>query len=153
MVFSALPVLAAIRFWWAHYSDKHRGICLGFDADNNECEEMQCKEIHYVHERIPWVKPDLEFMKKLLFTKFDGWKYEQEIRCFARREIEENDLYFFPFGDKLRLREVIIGHRCCTERSEISAALARYSEPVEIFVAYLSNGGFKVLKNAGDISK
>src|SRR5437588_7617321 len=40
-------------------------------------------------------------------------------------------LFRSDFDEDLRLREVIVGHRCCVERSEISGALASYAERSE----------------------
>lgn len=127
---------------WAHYADKHRGICLGFDlsiADN------MGRAVDYVEERLPWQEPPTEqFALKLLWTKFAGWKYEEEVRAFVTREEGENQPYFIHFDDKLKLREIIVGHRCCVERGEISAAMASYPEPVPIIKARLSRTAFNV---------
>lgn len=127
---------------WAHYSDKHRGVCLGFDITDD-----LSKRITYSATRIPWRKPDSEFMQQILFTKFAGWEYEDEVRLYATRDEEENGLYFADFGENLRLREVIVGHRCCVERGEILAALTSYPEPVDIRKARLSFTSFEVVED------
>ena len=88
---------------WAHYSDKHRGICLGFDVDNS-----LTKGILYKPTRVPWRTPDLEFMQQLLFTKFAGSEYEDEVRVYAKRDEQDKGLYFADFNEHLKLREVII---------------------------------------------
>jgi hypothetical protein len=110
---------------WAHYSDKHRGICLALDVPDDVA-----RAVHYVEERLTWEQPTQEFMTKLLWTKFAPWSYEAEIRAFVTREEHEGGRYFFHFGEKLSLQQVIVGHRCCIERGEISAAMALYPEPV-----------------------
>ena len=127
---------------WAHYSDKHRGICLGLDV-----KDEVVMRIKYSEQRIPWREPDLEFMKEILWTKFAGWRYEDEVRAYASRDDEENGMYFKKLDDDFRLREVIVGHRCCVERGEISAALASYAEPVSIIKACLSFTSFDVIED------
>ena len=139
-------LLCFARAWtnpvlWAHYSDKHRGICLGFDVNDD------WTPVTYVSARVPWREPDQEFMQQLLFTKFAGWEYEDEVRKYARRDEEENGIYFADFDENLNLREVIVGHRCCVERSEILAALTSYSKPVDIIKARLSYTSFEVVKD------
>ena len=128
---------------WAHYSDKHRGMCLGFDVRDDVALPVK-----YSGKRIPWQEPDLEFMQQILWTKFEGWEYENEARIYATRDEEEGGIYFKDFGDDFRLREVILGHRCCVERTEISAALAAYSEPVDVIKARLSYTSFDVVEDA-----
>ena len=66
---------------------------------------------------------------------------------YAKRDEEENGLYFADFSEHLKLREVIVGHRCCIERSKILAALASYTEPVEIIKARLSYSSFDVVED------
>jgi hypothetical protein len=56
-------------------------------------------------------------------------------------------MYFADFNDILRLREVIVGHRCCVERGEILAALTSYAEPVKIIEARLSYTSFEVIED------
>jgi hypothetical protein len=128
---------------WAHYSDKHRGMCLGLDV-----KEDVAMRIKYSEQRIPWRELDLEFVKEILWTKFAGWGYEDEIRIYASRDEEENGMYFKDFDNDFRLREVIVGHRCCVERGEISAALASYAEPVKIMKACLSLTSFDVIEDS-----
>jgi hypothetical protein len=127
---------------WAHYSDKHRGICLGFDVRDD-----LATPITYVVTRIPWRKPDVEFVQQILFTKFAGWEYEGEVRVYATRDEEENGLYFADFNESLTLRKVIVGHRCCIERGEVLAALTSYPEPVDICKARLSYTSFEVIED------
>ena len=55
---------------WAHYSDKHEGICLGFEIPDDVC-----KKVTYVPRRLPFpTKPVLDDAQTMLFTKFDHWK-------------------------------------------------------------------------------
>jgi len=128
---------------WAHYSDKHRGMCLGFDVPDDVTQR-----IGYASERIPWRKPDEDFMSHILYTKFAGWAYEGEVRVYTERTEEDNGLYFADFNEKLKLKEVIAGHRCCVERSEILAALTSYAEFVEVRKARLSSTTFEVIEDA-----
>src|SRR5438477_7762882 len=62
---------------WAHYSDKHRGLCLGFEIENDEE-----KEVIYVDERQDLDDKDLIANVGIpiwLYTKYSKWDYEQEI--------------------------------------------------------------------------
>jgi hypothetical protein len=128
---------------WAHYSDKHRGMCLGFDIPESDV----VRRVDYVENRLPWEQPTQGFMTKLLWTKFKPWSYEDEVRAFVTREEQEDGHYFFNFEDNLKLKEVIVGHRCHVERGAISAAMAVYPEAVPIIKARLSGTLFNVEEN------
>jgi len=146
-------VLSFSRCWsspllWAHYADKHRGICLGFDVAR---ADKISKEVEYVEKRLPCPEPDdldKEDAQQFLFTKFADWKHEEEVRVWTSRNVEENGVYFANFDEdknNLTLREVIVGHRCCTERGSILALLSSYSQPVSVIKARLSYDSFRVV--------
>src|SRR5258708_10893670 len=51
---------------WAHYSNKHRGLCLGF-----ELADALCHRVKYVSERLQFPQaPDIEVAKTMLSTKY-----------------------------------------------------------------------------------
>lgn len=106
---------------WAHYADKHRGVCLGFDIP----DELT-KRITYRSQRLPRPRnPSSVDAEALLFTKFSNWAYEQEIRVWAPLNDQVDGLYFADFDDKnLRLVVVIAGARCTLPRSALTQALS-----------------------------
>ena len=99
---------------WAHYSDKHKGLCLGFDIpDLNEDPKNDAGYVRYVPQVFPFPSPaefdkmpddeHVDFARSALFTKVDHWTYEKEIRSWGVLANEDHGLYFVPFGDQLRL--------------------------------------------------
>ena len=104
---------------WAHYSDKHRGLCLGFEIPemqgNTEADESH--HVAYVADPLPFPEhfeelPDPErfaIVQQVLFTKYKHWAYEQEIRVWAPLQNEEGGLHYLEFDEKLKLVEVVIG--------------------------------------------
>lgn len=131
---------------WGHYADKHRGICLGFDMPRNPPTK-----INYVKARFqkPPVLNEI-FMKKLLFTKFIHWKYEQEYRAYISLEEEIDGLYYADFSDSLVLRQVIIGDQCQLTRAQISAALGDLEKKVQVFKARAAFSSFDIVRNEND---
>jgi hypothetical protein len=117
---------------WSHYSDKHRGLCLGFDIPDKKGDPAN-DEVGYVeYVGAPLPPPDFSglsesghttFARKAVFTKFDDWAYEHEIRMWDNLQNKEGKLYFLDFSEKLRLKEVIIGQRCTLLRTAIERAL------------------------------
>jgi len=133
---------------WAHYADRHRGTCLGFDVSGGE---EKFGRVQYVGERFPFPeRPDLAFSWKLLSTKSVAWKYEKEWRVFLRlsegiwNESAGRVLYFADFGAELVLREVILGAENKNSASEISAVTRGYKEAVSVTRMRLSCSAFEL---------
>lgn len=88
-----IGVLCFSRSWsnpvlWSHYGDKHRGICSGFDIP-----DALVKPVTYQGKRLPAriehdvAQHDTETAGyRLLTTKFEHWRYEDEIRVIVKLE-------------------------------------------------------------------
>ena len=143
-------MLCFSRHWhspvlWSHYADKHRGICLGFEIDRQGLQE-----ISYLTKRPTLrIPPTLEDAKQLLFTKYRGWKYEEEWRAWIR--IDERDVatgfYFYPFDRIVRLSEVIAGPLCDIPKTRIDEALKGYTDKINVTKARLAFKTFQVVRN------
>lgn len=136
---------------WSHYANKHHGICLGFDLKRT----MDPKYVKYEPERIKAatlqtgelndLTPDVQ--QALLCTKFDHWRYEEEVRVFVRLSdmALEGNLHFFPFGPNLELKEVILGTQCSVSLESIRELVsAKYPEAIT-FGSRLANKAFSVV--------
>lgn len=128
---------------WSHYADKHRGMCLGFDVD-----DQGLQPVNYVEERsnlrLPLTK---ESANELLFTKYRDWQYEEESRNWFQLDQREDGHYLYPFDGFIQLREVIAGPLCAESRDRIDQALNGYPETVSITKARLAFRTFQVVKN------
>lgn len=133
---------------WAHYGDKHKGICLGFDIHGSHI-----KEVTYYPERMTI---DLDMDKKfggltienLLCAKFVGWSYENEVRVIVPRETKDaSGLYFTAFEGNMELKEVILGPRSNLKPSQVSKYLCSYEYRVEVFQSRIAFTKYEVVKN------
>ncbi|MFU1853169.1 DUF2971 domain-containing protein [Citrobacter portucalensis] len=91
---------------WAHYADRHKGVCLSFNI-----EKSLLTNVNYHAGRLEFsTNPTLE---KILSSKFNSWKYEQETRMIIDLKdpytILENGLHFIPFSGGLILKKIIFG--------------------------------------------
>jgi hypothetical protein len=128
---------------WAHYSDKHKGLCLGFEIPDGVCQRVE-----YVARRLRLPsKPALADANALLFTKYENWKYEKEIRVWAALNQSEGGLYFANFGEMLRLEKVIAGARCALLESEIVEALGPLAKDVILVKARAGFREFEIVKD------
>jgi Protein of unknown function (DUF2971) len=141
------------RLWdnpvlWGHYADKHRGICLGFDIP-----EASLNKVIYVNSRLPWpTVPDEEFMKQLLFTKFNHWSYENEYRSYTSLSDKIDDLYFLDFSENLKLVEVIVGLESDISRLELTHSLGDLSASVKVCKARAAFKSFSIVENKNSAS-
>jgi len=136
---------------WAHYADKHRGICLGMDVDDSLVSEVK-----YTDEKIrvefgqhlPTHGLSAELLSTILLTKSTCWSYENEHRLLAALETPDpkNGLYYIEFGRQIELRELIIGHRCAWTNVDVERLLGDVAAPVRICKARPAFGRFEMVE-------
>lgn len=133
---------------WAHYGEKHYGMCLGFDIPD-ELAMRVSYEPNRLDFNIDLSAPNAgvtpEIVKAMLLTKFEAWRYENEYRVMAELEDKDKDgRYYADFGESLMLREVIIGVRCETSQLEVAKWIGELGHDVEIRKARLAFKQFKI---------
>ncbi len=139
---------------WAHYSDKHRGVCLGFDIDEDDLLSVKYRSTRLRTPREH--KFDEQAQKKWLedfvSTKYSHWKYEKEQRVFVNLSgLDKTDTIFFqPISERIRLRQVIVGCRSNISRSEMASALSGYEDVVEVFKARMAFNSFRIVRNRSE---
>ena len=133
---------------WTHYADSHRGLCLGFDIP-----ESKLIEVEYVEERASESEfnealsyRQFEFLRRMVSRKYIHWEYEQERRMLVRISAaqEADSLVFESFSGTLRLKEVLIGHRCSLSKKKLTKLLGKYDVPPEVDLMLPSNTEFKM---------
>lgn len=151
----AMGILCFSRSWqnpvmWGHYADSHRGLCLGFDVDDEIA-----MPVTYVPKRLNFDEymtgkfTDAEassLAAKLVRTKYSHWRYEKEVRCWIPLNQNDDSIQFHYFGKQIRLREVFIGFQSEITRPDIQAALGDELEGVvKVINTRLAFRTFKVV--------
>ena len=127
---------------WAHYANRHRGLCLGFDVPRNCLEKVEYVEDRVSHDGLL----DEDSVFALLKTKHVHWEPEDEYRAFVSLEEEEDGLFFSPFSKNLELREVIVGANSSVTRKQIENRIGISSGEVKMFKVRASFRKFKMVK-------
>ena len=93
--------------------------------------------------------------QKFLFQKYNGWAYEDEARVWVSRDMPDSDgKYYADFArNRLTLREVFLGHRCCEEAGSVVALVASLPQSVAIVKTRLSYTDFSVVEENRQWSK
>lgn len=133
---------------WAHYSNNHRGICLGFEIPKEWLLKVDYKLTRLVCPK----NYDIEFMKKVLSTKFSHWEYEKEYRLFISLDptAEEKGLYYTNFSKMLKLNRIIVGYESRLSRNDIKEALGDLHDKVEVFKARPAFKTFNIVINKNE---
>jgi hypothetical protein len=149
-------VLCFSRGWsnpvlWSHYADRHRGIGLGFDL-----LDQYVQPVTYAGKRLPaQAERNLPAGStealgyKLLTTKYEHWRYEDEVRLIVelKHAIKDGGRYFVPFGPALLLREVISGSRCLLPRSHMRSLVNNERPMVSTVQGRLAFRTYRVVRN------
>lgn len=97
---------------WAHYADEHRGMCLQFEVEAENFEEVGLFPVNY-QSNVPGVDEnnlgDPNLLHRVLTTKSLDWRYEKELRRLV--SIDENKV---PYIGKLS--SVIVGAQTSDEK-------------------------------------
>ncbi|MCH7777567.1 MAG: DUF2971 domain-containing protein [Gemmatimonadetes bacterium] len=121
---------------WAHYADKNRGICLGFNLMRDRAQQVQYKDeriLANLGEEGDPLTLSTELQELLLRTKYRHWEYEDERRVFVPLEgaITEGSMHFCPFDQNLQLAEVILGPQCSLSLDDVrQLTLAKHPHAV-----------------------
>jgi hypothetical protein len=149
-------VICFCRDWknplmWGHYGDKHKGMCLGFDVD-----DIHIKQVEYFPDRLsPKIDMNKKFggltteiVEKLMCIKFEGWKYENEVRVLV--PLEERDssgLYFTDFKDNMELKEVFLGPRSNLKMDQVAKYLCSYESEISVYKSRAAFTKYEVVKD------
>lgn len=142
---------------WAHYAEKHTGICLGFDVPEFRGAERLLEPVIYAPERLAFLLDpekdlygiDKEFVLAMMLTKSREWAYEQEYRVFADLKIKDavTGHHYVNFGPELRLREVILGARNPTPVGQVAKLVRQSDYGVSVFKARAAFQEFAMVPN------
>lgn len=115
---------------WAHYANKHKGICYWFDKSKifPKLDFIKSKKVIYSNSlveirffekttSIELLKPQIE---SIIYTKSENWAYEKEYRYW--KKTNENSLKFNPKS----LKAIIVGFRNA-KKDEIIKSVNEYN--------------------------
>lgn len=136
---------------WAHYANRHKGLCLGFDVP------LQfLTPVRYVSDRVdfnlngPLSEGEIDaLIGELLVTKYDHWSYEEEVRLFGGLGTPDKDsgLYFKSFGSDVKLVEVYVGASSPITKAELADALGELVFDVKRFKVRPAFKSFKMVRD------
>lgn len=117
---------------WSHYSNSHRGVVIGIEADDESFQRSILKRVRYYKHRAS-IDPKAEGgskqwwrqINRIIFSKSIEWKYEAEHRMvFHQKDLIPGNISpdkpaFFIRLNKASFRSVIFG--CLTSQQDEEA--------------------------------
>ena len=127
---------------WSHYADSHKGICIGFHADEASVFFREAQPViyskEYPHARL--IDRTIERMSAMILTKSDHWNYEKEYRL-----INTHEGYGIKNFPAKSLKEIIFGCEISQENLKYFIELVRdHPARPKIYKASKANKEFKL---------
>jgi hypothetical protein len=136
---------------WAHYADKHYGVCLGFDVSDH-----LLTKVSYTDQKIavpfgahlPKHGLTADLLSKVRLTKAMDWSYEREYRAEASLKTRDpkSGLFYTEFGPQVQLRELVLGHRCAWTVAGTAKLVGNVNQSVRICKARPAFGKFEMVE-------
>jgi len=137
---------------WAHYADRHRGVCLGFDVSENDLTQ-----VNYVKELLAGQfvadmnvnQDEVILAEELVKTKHSGWSYEKEYRAFVGLEstLAFAGMNFVEFSDQMKLRQIMVGYASEISRSDIQRVIGSSATGLDCFQVRPAFHKFRMVRN------
>lgn len=160
-----IGILSLSKNWnstlmWSHYSDCHKGYCIGFNKNHsffNECirengtKSKVVKEVIYSKDRvqIPMDEQTDKLIYEPFITKACGWNYEQEIRVISSLNLSQEtnngeicDIHLFkvPYDT---IQEIIMGVNISPENEKKIKEFSSRNK-IQIFKCKISDKEFNM---------
>lgn len=133
---------------WAHYAEKHNGVCLGFDIHDEflaPVRYLKNRALLKGNKEIP-IKND-DFISQILHHKAQEWRYERELRAIVLLDSPKRPIYHVPFGADMQLRELIVGCRNPLAPRDLEPFILSQETPVNIIKARPAFKKFEMVPN------
>jgi hypothetical protein len=140
---------------WSYYSEKHKGVCLGFDLKTDLVRDVIYEKdremVDFDKESKSFIVDD-KLRERLLLTKSIHWKPEDEVRIIVDLSTAKRDgqLYFRRFGSDMILTRVILGPNCTLDPHAVKDLVCVRHPAAIVFRSRAEYGGFKVVFNGYD---
>ena len=138
---------------WSHYADKHRGVCLGFNVVRSSARPVTYQATRIPSKAVIPIHASAALEEKLLFTKFEHWRYESErcVRVPLSKALTEGSLHFKPFGTDLALAEVILGDACTLSLDAVRSLVSSIEPSAVTFRARLAGKSYNVVPDGHSV--
>ena len=136
---------------WSHYANRHKGIAIEFTIKDSIALPIKYRKNRYVLNSNKDNKQNTSYNKRdiegLWLTKFDGWRYEEEIRIIEEKKncIKDNGRLFKVFDHEIQLTGLILGPLCEVTLNAIEASLPK-GKSISVIRSRLAFQSFNIVQ-------
>lgn len=136
---------------WSHYGDRHRGVALEFQLDDDVVAEVEYSTYRLrldIKRKLASGGFSEEDAYQMAITKSKHWKYEEEVRVFVKLSDcrIEDGRHFEKLGGPIEVVGVVLGPLCTLSLREIEQALPKGHE-LQVSRSRLAFKSFNVVKD------
>lgn len=132
---------------WAHYANKHEGVCLGFDVHENYLGNVQYIDSRLLCPVSAKLEDSNKFIDEMLYHKAQEWSYERELRAIVSLDGSKLPMNHISFGMSIQLREVVLGAKCMFSPLQLAAFILPQETSVTITKARPAFKTFEMVGN------
>jgi hypothetical protein len=147
--FISFSQVAEEPLMWAHYAEKHTGVCLEFEPkvfQHTVIIDYESPRPLFDANRLGDENYMLRFLKLLYSRKSPHWAYEKEVRAhFTLKQCDAANGSYFVDMPQGMLRKVILGYNCKLEEDYVRKILQQSGFEATVTRARLCHEEYKVL--------
>jgi hypothetical protein len=130
---------------WSHYSDKHKGLCIGFDLNLLMDKDDMYERVRYTNDIIPMnlLEEQVKAIEHWALTKSSIWSYEKEIR----NVIQNYSTNILRFNENC-IKEIYFG--CRFSEKEVNEFRIKYFDKlkhVQLYKIGIETGRFRLKRS------
>lgn len=154
---SNLGILCFSKSWknpllWSHYADRHKGIALICHIKDSIALPVNYRKNRFVFDmkgkRDKKLKVTHSETEGLWLTKFESWRYEDEVRMIcSKSECKNEDELFFKYCNPMefQFKGLILGALCNLSLDKIKDALPKGKE-IDVIKSRLAFRSFEIVQ-------
>ena len=136
---------------WSHYADRHSGVALEVEVDENIAERVKYSKARLVFDTIAKMAAGgftEEDTINLVYTKARDWKYEREVRVLVKLTdcIKDAGLIFEPCASTFRIVGLIKGPRSSVSDADIQRSLP-HGKSIAVRTSRLAFKSFEIVED------
>lgn len=150
---------------WSHYANKHKGVCLEFEVDDDNFKTVSYVEKQpifrlsdtlkilfgheFIGEKVDAEKPEYQYLLNPILAKSKKWEYEHEIRYVYSKNKHNPDIYdgLDKYGNPIKLLKmpkIIKIYVGCQAKAEFISKIRKIAGTIPVVKMKIAFGEYRL---------
>jgi len=149
-------ILCFSKIWrnpllWSHYANRHKGAAIEFEIKDSVAHSITYRKNRHVLKSGKSYQPNSPYKKEdikgIWLTKYEDWRYEDEVRVIVEKAecINESGLFFKKLNSEIRMKGLVLGPLCDIEIKSIEESLPA-KKAISVIKSRLAFRSFEIVK-------